>query len=52
MTIKRWLNIALVIIVVAGVAALLVRAYMQGRKELSLEKEGERPFRSAAVVSP
>lgn len=41
----------LAILILAGVGALLVWAFIEGRKELAMEQERERPVKSASRVS-
>ncbi len=51
MKISHWQKVLVVVLVFAVIGTLLVWAFLQGRSELALEKEKERPFRSTAVVS-
>ena len=51
MNAKRWLTRLLVLLILAGTGALLVWAFVQGRKELALEQERERPVKAASRVT-
>ena len=51
MKFKYGLKSILVIIVLAGISALLVWAFIEGRKERALEQERERPIKAPSRVS-
>ncbi|MCL5965905.1 MAG: efflux RND transporter periplasmic adaptor subunit [Deltaproteobacteria bacterium] len=51
MRLPRGVKIALTVCVLAGICAVLVWAYLVGRKDLAEEKERERPVKTASRVS-
>ena len=51
MRIGRKLKIILVVIVLAGIGALLIWGFRQGRKEVAMEKERERPVQAPSRLS-
>lgn len=51
MRIPRGLKIVIISIAICGVIALLIWAFLEGRKELAMEQERERPIKAPLRVS-
>lgn len=51
MKIPRGLKIVIISIAICGVIALLIWAFLEGRKELAMEQERERPIKAPLRVS-